>query len=507
MYNIDNFGAIGDGKTIETECIQRVIDQCSQSGGGLVFVPAGIYKVGTIFLKNNVTLYLDNGAQIVGSEDINHYSKDVLLFTDAVKTERGHCVIYAKDLTNVSIEGKGTIVGQGTCYPDEPGVARPMLLRFINCERVTVKDIVLKDSAAWIQHYHLCKDVVVDGVSVKSKANGNNDGINIDGCENVRVSNCSFNCGDDGITLKTTTNIPCKNVTITNCTVHSDCNGIKFGTESIGDFNNVTISNCTIYDTRLGGIMLISMDGAKLENVVISNIVMNGVGTPIFMRLGNRNYSAISESDTKPVGVIRNITISNIQATGANVIGGSITGLPGHCLENITLSDINITCNGGGTESDAKKLVPELPKDYPDYFVYGVLPSYGLFCRHIKGLVMKNVSYRCSCHDARPALIFFDVEGLELTQFKTVNYWEKQPIIRMADVSNVFIFGNRVDSSVKKFLKVEGSNISGISIVGNDFSQLENVIEVEGELYGDAIRNEGNLSYNTVASRCINKKY
>ena len=476
MYNIIDFGVVADGVSNDTRCIQAAIDECSIKGGTVHF-PPGSYRVGTIMLKSNVRIFLDMGCTLLGSTDVGDYSTDVRLFTDAVQVERGITIFYGENIENISIFGKGVIDGRGGCFSqDKP---RPMILRFLNCNNVAIENIALKDSGAWVQHYLFCDNVTVRGVHVSSNCNGNNDGINIDGCHGVMISDSHFSSGDDAITLKCTTARKCKDVVITNCLVNSDCNGIKFGTESIGGFENISISNCVIYNTRLSGISLLSMDGANLENVVISNISMNKVGTPIFIRLGKRGYSSNEEKNDKPVGCIRNISISNIQAQYTDKIGGSITGLPGYNIQGVVLSNLRITYGGNGPKEDAVKEVSELPAEYPDHFMYGVLPAYGLFCRHVKGLIMQNVRFDYEQEDYRPAIIFDDVEDLEINGFKGTCGSISNGLIQIKNSRDAFIHGCFQTAPVKKFLTVEGAECRNIQVVWNSLKKAEIGLEVK----------------------------
>ena len=193
--------------------------------------------------------------------------------------------------------------------------SRPYLIRMINCRNILLRDITIMNSPMWVQHYLLCEDVNIDGIKVNSRVNHNNDGIDIDGCQRVRISNCDIVSGDDAIVLKSTLDIPCKNVTITNCVLSSDCNAFKLGTETNGGFQNIVFSNCTIYDTPLAGITLQMVDGGTLERVSVSNITMNNVGTAIFIRLGNR-ARPYNDSLPKPgMGKLSHVIIDNIQGT------------------------------------------------------------------------------------------------------------------------------------------------------------------------------------------------
>jgi len=405
---------------------QQQIDACHAGGGGEVLIPPGRHATGTLYLRSNVHLRLAPGAVLYGSSDIADYvGGSVPLFTDAVGVERGHALIVAMDAHNVGISGPGTLDGNGLAFAGRP--QRPMLLRFIRCSSVKIRDVTLKDSAAWVQHYLDCEDVLVDGVSVDSVHCSNNDGINLDGCRRVTVSNCRIDSRDDAITLKTTTQAACRDIAISNCTLSSDCNGIKLGTESKGDFRNIAISNITLHRVRLCGIEVLSVDGAEIDLVTISNITMDRVGGAFFIRLGRRG---LNEAIPKP-GSVRNISITNVRAfiyddlpeEGIEPLWeiahgarspSSIMGLPGHPVENVYLANIDIHHIGTGTAEDAQRPVEVKPAEYPQWERWGPLPAWGLYLRAARGIVARDLSFRLQSPDARPCLHEEDAADVRL---------------------------------------------------------------------------------------------
>jgi hypothetical protein len=244
--------------------------------------------------------------------------------------------------------------------------------------------------------------------------NGNNDGIDIDSCRRVRISDCDVSSGDDAICLKSTSDRVCSDVTISNCVASSHCNGIKLGTESNGGFRNINVSNCALYDTRLAGIALEIVDGGVMENVLVSGVTMRDVKGPIFIRLGDRGRP-FREGDPKPPpGKLRGVRIHGVEATGGGRIGCSITGLPGVPLQRVSLSEVSIEFDGGGTSEDAARQPLDLPDAYPEFTMFKTLPSYGLFCRHAEELSMSGVRLSHTQPDQRPAMIFDRVRGARL---------------------------------------------------------------------------------------------
>ncbi|MGB2864322.1 MAG: glycoside hydrolase family 28 protein, partial [Sedimentisphaerales bacterium] len=347
LYDVRDYGAKPDGKTLCTTSIQKAIDACSQSGGGTVYLSPGTFLSGTIYFKSGVTLRLAAGSTLLGSTDLKDYPPTVPAFRSYTDNYTDKSLIYGENIERIAITGLGTIDGQGGSFKG-PYKVRPYMIRFSQCRNVTVKDVTLRNSPMWVQHYLACDDVRITGITVRSLINHNNDGINIDSCRRVVISDCNIESGDDAIVLKSTSARVCRDVAVSNCILSSRCNALKMGTESNGGFENIVITGCSIYETRLAGIALEIVDGGTMDRVIISNITMNKVGAPIFLRLGNRarpfkpalSLSNGKNMETPAMGVMRNMTISNIEATGANPTGCAISGLPEAKIENLTLSNV-----------------------------------------------------------------------------------------------------------------------------------------------------------------------
>lgn len=457
-FNIRDFGAVGDSITMDAKSIQAAIDACTKSGGGTVWVPSGKYHIGTIKLKSNVTLSLDVGAYLLGSQDIVDYDQDL------PKTREGNaeCLIFAENATNITIEGLGVIDGRGThlAFPRDKKrrKPRPRLIRMENCTHLKFKGVTYKRPAFWGIHLVDCKDIHFDAITVRFRNNNyNNDGLDLDGCEDVLIENCDIEAGDDAICLKSSLN-PCKNIEVRNCRISSNTAPLKFGTSSRGGFMNVKVANCHFYDCPMGAIKLQLVDGGRLENIDISRITMEEVGNPIFIRLGNRGRKYTKDLDIEfiankdgvdegiPVGTLKNIHIRDVEA---EVIKESpekeakapykrkdlmkqnlsddemakkqkertgpimITGIPGHYVENVILEDITISFPGGGNEEDANRVVPEDIKRYPEQYFFGVLPAWGAYIRHAKNIEFKNVKLSTRTSDMRKEVVLDDVEGFK----------------------------------------------------------------------------------------------
>ncbi|MDE6187976.1 MAG: right-handed parallel beta-helix repeat-containing protein, partial [Duncaniella sp.] len=363
-FNVRKYGAKGNGKRLDTTAIQKAIDACTAAGGGTVIVPAGTYLSATIELKDNVNLHLEKGAVILGTTDYKAY-RNLDPFTEGLGIDVGTALMVAVDAKNVSLTGEGVIDGQGSALKErhikedtrpegQRWGMRPFLLRWVRCNDVTVKDVTLKFAGAWTSHYFRCNDVTIDNVTIRSFGVAHNDGINIDGCSRVRISNCDIVSGDDALCFKTTSaQSGCNDIVVTNMRLKSNQAGIKMGTESMAEFENIKISNCHIYDTKNGGIKLFSVDGAKLRNVEISDITMEEVRTPMLFRLGSRlSVFRKHEDERQPIGLFENVVIRNVNAVAADNAqldppsGILITGIPGHYITNLTLENIHIRLLG-----------------------------------------------------------------------------------------------------------------------------------------------------------------
>jgi len=444
------FGATGDGKTLDTPAINKAIEAAAAAGGGVVRFPAGNYLCYSIHLKSHITLLLDAGATIVAADapaagtsggydppEPNAWDK----FQDFGHSHWHNSLIWGEDLQNISIEGQGLIWGKGLSRGDHDVVLAAGVgnksISLKNCQNVTLRDISILHGG----HFAILA-TGVDNLTIDNlKIDTNRDAIDIDCCRNVRVSNCSVNSPwDDGICLKDSYGLgfarSTDHVTITNCYVTGGYeegtmldatykrfapdfkvprNGrIKFGTESNGGFRNITISNCVIEDCK--GIALESVDGAILEDVAITNITMRDiVDVPFFLRLGSR----MRGPEGTPVGELRRVLISNVVVSNcASRQATLITGIPGHYIEDVKLSNILVLHRGGGTKADAAIQPPEVENGYPEPNRFGPMPAHGFYIRHVKRIEIKDVEIRPMQPDMRPGFVLEDVSGAELIHIK-----------------------------------------------------------------------------------------
>jgi len=412
ILDVKKYGALGDGATIDTSAIQRAIDAASLAGGGTVTIPPGRYVIGTLRLKSNITLRLEEGATLLGSLNPSDYQL-VEPFTDAVGAARGYGLIACVDAHNVAIVG-GRIDGRGAelqaTIPgkDKPPAARPFLVLCVRSTDLKIQQVKLLNSSAWTMHLFQCSGVTVDRVSIRSLGLANNDGIDVDSSSNVSIAQCTIETGDDAICLKTTSPKPCRDITVANCTMTTRCAAFKIGTESAGDFSNIRVTGCHVILANLGAVKLLSVDGAHISNVLVEAMRVDDADTPIFLRLGARGRTFRPGDTALPPGTLSGITIRDMQVARARRVGILIAGLPGHPIEDIALDNISIALTG-----DAVTQIPpepaELPATYPEVRMFGAaLPAFGLYGRHLRNLRTASVKITGPDGDARPEQLLLD---------------------------------------------------------------------------------------------------
>lgn len=437
-YLITDFGARAGSPYVNTRAINQAIETCNRRGGGRVVIPAGIFKTGTLLMRNNVELHLRNGATLLASTDRDDFPVQPPAEYRSQKDPAGwRALIYAVNVSHIAITGSGTIDGNGAKQQSDPLLkhlggdrdGRPRNILFVSCKEVTVRGVHMTNSGIWNQHYLDCEEVMIDGIRVYNHANRNNDGIDIDGCRRFVLSNSVFDTDDDAIVLKSTGKSATEDVVITNCVVSSFCNAIKAGTESTGGFRNIAVSNCVIRPSRSGktpifgqprgitGISLEIVDGGVMEGVAISNIVIQGTACPLYIRLGNRARRYSAGAPQPPVGAMRNISIHNLVAYATGNYCSSITGIPGHYIMNVSLSQIQLFNEGGlgskehiGGAADVK----EDEKGYPQPTVWENLPSSGLFVRHAGNIQINGLMLGSEKTDPRIPVIADDVNGIQI---------------------------------------------------------------------------------------------
>lgn len=490
VFSVRAYGATGDGQSLDTAAINRAIEAAAGVGGGTVYFSAGNYASYSVHLKTNVALYLDQGATLLaadppaegqpGGYDPAEPNPETDKYEDFGHAHFHNSLIWGEGLQNISILGPGTIFGKGLArgygpprkdpLPGEPRPPQPpagtpvagvptdivsgpfgypatkdtlpngvgnKAISLKNCRNVILRDFTIYHGG----HFGILA-TGTDNLTIDNlKIDTNRDGMDVDACANVRISNCTVNSpNDDGICLKSSFGLgtvrATENVTITNCQVsgyvegslldgtyrrfpaevrHAPTGRIKFGTEANGGFKNVTVSNCVFDYSR--GLALEEVDGGPMEDVTITNITMRSiVNSPIYVRLGAR----LRGPNNPPVGTARRIMISNIVAHDvAPEHGILVLGTPGGTIEDLTLSHILIEYRGGGTAEQSKREVPELETEYPEPSRHGTMPAYGMFVRHLKNLTVDHVEFRSTTPEMRPAVQLEDVSGADFDHFKT----------------------------------------------------------------------------------------
>ena len=436
-YPASLFGIYSDGVTLNTRSIQFAIDHIHQQGGGRLVFDVGRFLTGSIHLKSNVTLHLLEGAVLLGALNPFDYDRKGLT-----------ALVLCHNQENVAITGIGVIDGQGRQVArnvvelvhkglikdlfrnDRPEVPiRPMLIYFRECKNVQIKNVTMRNAAAWVQTYDQCKNLTIDSITVDSRAFWNNDGIDIVDCDSVAITNSYIDSDDDAICLKSHDSLGafCQNILVKNCTIRSSANGIKFGTASLGGFKNIKLINIKVFDTYRSAIALEAVDGGFLENVEADSFYVVNTGNAVFIRIGERKKGK--------KGRLENITIRNmiaeIPATKPDAgyeYEGPIEDMPRNVspaiiiagmkdvlIKNVSFNNIEIKHPGGGNPQFAKvslnelDKVPEIPASYPEFSKFVELPAWGVYIRHASGIQFNNLKLSCEKKDYRTAIVLDDV--------------------------------------------------------------------------------------------------
>ena len=449
IYDVTRYGVYNDGVTNNTKAIADVVAMAEANGGGTIYFPAGTYVSGSIELKSNMTLYLESGALILGSED----KADYPMITEKIVegyTREGHAgMIYALRAENVTVEGRGTIDGRGyNWWPNKAYQHRPRMFQPILCDNVRLAGITIKNSPMWTVHPVCCKNVTIDGITIRNPWDSpNTDGINPESCSGVHISNCTVDVGDDCLTLKSGTEddllqkqYPCENIVVTNCTMLNGHGGVVIGSEMSGGVKNVTISNCVFNGTDRGiRIKTRRKRGGCVEDILINNIMMTNVFAPItvngYYQCGGTDPDDMSlfsleklpVSDNTPV--MKNIIISNVRATKATASAGFIYGIPESPVEGLRISNYSVEMVESETEIKDKPIMAWHIKK---------TAGTGLYCCFCKDVVFDNVSIKVL---NGPAV---KVEGSEDIRLSGINAVGGDKVSETVNCKNIILNNEKI---------------------------------------------------------------
>lgn len=498
-FNIRDFGAKGEKSEVATKFIQQAIDQCAATGGGKVYFPPGEYLSGALELKSNVSIYLEAGAVIYASLNPDDY--DV---PGKENRYRNPVLIYADGAENITIEGKGKIDGQArriwapikeddNFIQVETEIARKagvemsgfskvephtFMVFLVNCKNVTVRDITLYESCNWTLHMQWCKQAFINQVSIFSSLTEgvNADGIDIDGCSDVIISDCFIETGDDAIVLKSTLSKgksqPCENVTVTNCILTSTSTALKIGTETYSDFRHILFNNCVIRNSNRG-LSIVVRDGATVSDVKFSNITLElnrkhfnwwGNADPIWLEVLKRN-------ENSKVGTIKNITFDNISG---NCQGTSrIEGFPGSPIENIRMNNLKFTLN---------------PESLPDKRA-----THGFIAHDVKGLSITDFDLVWNEQSTEPrrgsAFSFENIEDLWLGKISCRQAPGKlNPAIQLVNVKNGIAERCYAYPGTKTFFEISGNKTQSLLFRDNYLEKAEKATSILPEVVKHTIK-------------------
>ncbi|WP_308990991.1 glycoside hydrolase family 28 protein [Mariniflexile litorale] len=484
-----------------TEAIQKAIDKAEKNGGGTIYFPAGDYLTGALRLKNNITIHIESGATLRFSNNFDHYLPFVQLRWEGTVMNSFSPLLYGKDIENITITGRGTIDGQGEAWwkeiwriesakekleltkyqkmTQEANVGletapyyertrnflfhRPPLFQAFNCKNVRIEGVTIQNSPFWTINPAFCDNVTVDGVTIFNPHSPNTDGINPTSCKNVHISNCHISVGDDCITIKSGRDAdgrkwatPTENVTITNCTMLSGHGGVVIGSEMSGGIKKVTIANC-VFDGTDRGIRLKAARGrgGVVEDIRVSNIVMNNIKKEAFMFNLFYDKNTVEEPVSERTPIFRNIHISNVTGTNVNT-ACRVIGIPEMPIHNLSFSNINIEAKEGFSIDTASDV------ELHDVKVNTQIGA-SFSIENSKNIILDNVSTTTPIKDT--------------------------PVIKLNNVSNIMIGNNFQMTPTDVFLEVDGLKSKTIFLKNNVFEHVKTVLKKGKDLKIDIKQN------------------
>ncbi len=499
FYNILDYGAANDGSAKITDLVKKAIDDASQTGGGTIYFPAGVYLTGPIHFKSNITIYIDAGAVLKFSDDFDDYLPMVESRWEGIDVTNFSPLFYGYKVENIAIRGRGTIDGQGKKWwafmyeankkyvkdgpksrskwqnmfvemnknivkPDaseglDRGFLRPPFIQPIYCKNILIEGITITNSPFWTINPEFCENVTVTGVTINNPISPNTDGINPSSCKYVHISNCHISVGDDCITIKSGRDkpgrlkgVPAEDYTITNCTMLSGHGGVVIGSEMSGGVKKITISNC-VFDGTDRGIRIKSMRGrgGTVEDIRVSNVIMKNIRMEA-IKLNMFYHETPDEPVSERTPIFRNMHFSNITAQAKQA--GYLLGLKEMPIQGITFNDINIDAEIGFSIKDAQDI---------EFHHVQVNTENG------------------------PAVFAEQTENLEINGVKTLAPHKDTPVIELSDVKNAYFYGNSTLPGTETYLKISGENTRDITLGGNNFRYSKNPVEIASDVNADAV--------------------
>jgi hypothetical protein len=518
VYNIRDYGAKGDGTTLDTSALQAAIDACHTDGGGTVLVPAGIFLIGAVELKSNLTLHIAASGKLMGSGDGKQYHAidAIPLKGDATLPDGNWALLYAVNASNIAVEGAGTIDGQGAQFRSPaPGVAapsglsdlrRPYHILLFHCDRVTIKDLALVDCAYHSIRIVQSKHIHLDNIYIHNRVNANGDGFHFISAEHVSISNCTVYSQDDSCAMFGS----CQFITITNCVFSTRWSVFRFAG---GVARNIVVSNCILQKVYGCPIKFQGNSGARFENISFANLLLDDVTGPIHISVGPREPGRpVNEGLTPdlPVAlqvppVARNISFSNIHGTVTSNPGPLPDVPPGddtysdgerfNCItlnaagdavmENITFDNIDLTFGGGGTsEIAARRKLPNLASEY---FMLGPMPAYGLYARNSRAVTLKNVRFQLATPDLRPALILDHVQDAAIDSLSVQSDLASESALRFINAKDVLMTAVRLITPATVFIQLEGTANTNLKVYCGDLSKAASQLSLKDGATADMI--------------------
>jgi hypothetical protein len=501
--SVRDHGARGNGKVPDTAALQAAIDAAPP--GGTVLFPPGDYLSGTLRLRSRLVLRFEAGATLVASPDDRDFDRYEELqyesFADRETTDFAFALLQGRRLEHLSIIGPGRIDGNRRSR----GGPKPIALK--QCRHITIRDLTLENAPNYNISLLGCDHVDIQSVTIQ---NGYSDGIDPDCCRHVRIAGCRVESRDDAIVLKASLALGVRRATedvlVTDCDLVNIRNGLKIGTESSGTFKNIVFRDCTLsgrpeirwpppfdmWPLPSAGVSIQNVDGGRLEQVVVSGITMRNVRAPIFVRLGERGWGQA----VPRAGTLAKITISDLTATGAEWTS-SITGVPGHDVSDIALSNIRISGKGGGDAALVSRPVPQRRREYPDAARFRDLPAFGLYCRHVTRLRLERTSLTVAAPDARPALVLDDVRQATMASLVVTAPSGAAPVAWLRSTQDCLLEGIH-SQDAHTLARLSGAETTRVRIAaGAGPAQL---VVIDPDVESAALRTDGSVTARVLTS-------